>query len=338
MVSFLLSFTPNALAAPEAEIINTYGYLNNAGEYVVIGEVRNSGTTHLHFVEVVVSFSDENEEQIQQLSVSTALETLRPGQVSPFMVALKNQEDAANVASYTVRIGNIAPSEPKDGRLTVIFHSLEIVDNDIIISGRIANDGSSTSTNTKAFIILYSFTGEPVRFASVFTEPRNILAFGSALFSARIQVDDPSRIAGYAITSESSPYSETQRLVDIQDTQLERTREVIRISELVTLDMNGRPTSSVGVGQPVLVRVDLTNQISETSEYTYILQILDENSYVTSLSWSTGTVGPNSNVAPSIAWVPMERGLYLLQVFVWKSIDEPVPLSFRTTGTNIQIV
>lgn len=337
VILFSTFATYRADAAPAIEILDTYGYLNEFGEYVVLGEVQNTGDTPARFVEIIVTFFDENGEQLQQVPVSTSLEILHPGQVSPFQLTLKDTQDSLSVTSYHTTIGNFAPATSKEIKLSIIFHKLETSDDSVIVSGRLVNDGSSNSDNTKVTIILYNLVGEPIRFASTFTDPKDILPFGSALFSARIKVDDPTKVAGYAISSESSKYGEVSRLVQKQQVPLERIQEVVRISDLSTMDSNNRAANSVREGEPVLVRVDIDNMLSESREYTYILQVLDEEGFVSSISWSTGVLRADGRSTPTIAWVPTEEGTYRLEVYIWKSIEEAVPLSFRTLSTSVRV-
>lgn len=329
--------TYNVQAVPSVKIVDTYGYLDESGQYVVVGEVVNNGDMPVHFVGLTVTFFDKNRGQIEQLSVSSSLEVIRPGQTSPFVARVLDTKDASFVSSYDVKIGNVAPTTYKEEKLSIIFHKLQTEGNMFVISGRIANDGSSTSSNTKAIIVLYNTVGEPVRYATTFTEPRNILPFGSSLFSIKIQVDNPANISGYAISSESSNYAETKRLVQIQEITMHRVREVADISNLLTLDKDNRIVGSVNVGDPVLVKLNITNTLTENRDYTYILQVKDQDRFVVSLGWSMGTLPSNNSTAAVIAWVPDAPGIYTLEVFVWKSIEEPTPLAFRTLATNLQV-
>ena len=329
--------TYNVQAVPSANVIETYGYLNESGQYVVIGEVVNNGDVPVHFVGLTVTFFDKNHEQIEELSISTALEVIRPGQTSPFAATLLDTKNSSFVSSYDVKIGNVAPTTYKEEKISIIFHKLQTEGNMIVISGRIVNDGSSISSNTKAMVVLYNAVGEPVRYASTFPESRNILPFGSALFSIKFQVDNPANISGYAISSESSNYAETKRLVQIQENAMHRVREVADISNLLTLDKNNRIIGSVNVGDPVLVKLNITNTLTENREYTYILQVKDQDRFVASLEWSMGTLPSNKSTIAVIAWVPDASGIYTLEVFVWKSIEEPTPLAFRTLATNLQV-
>lgn len=330
--------TFNVEGAPSLRIVGTFGYLNADGHYVVIGELENNGDVPLRFVEVLVLFFDETGEQVQQLSVSSAVTVIHPRQVSPFIVSLQDTQTASQVRSYDVSITNITPGSYKEEKLTVIFHRLERSGDNIIVSGRIVNDGSSVSSSTRATVVLYNAVGEPVRYASTFTDPRDILPFGSALFSVTIRAANLQNIGGYAISSESGRYAETGRLVEFERLPLERIREVATITNLVTSDINNRPTATIRVQEPIFVGLNITNTSPEKLDYTYILQIKDQNGFTSSISWSVGVLSPRESRVASIAWVPDELGTYALEVFVWKGVEEPVPLAFTTLRTNLQVV
>jgi hypothetical protein len=337
LIIFGIFYNNSVYAAPSVSIVDSYGYLNELGEYVVVGEVVNNGDIPVHFVEVVVTFFDKDHQQLQQFSISSALEIINPGQVSPFMVALQDTQDASFVSSYDVKVGNLAPFTPKDINLDIIFYKLETLENDIVVSGRVANDGSAISSNTRAMIVLYNAVGEPVRFVSTFTEPRNILPFASATFSARIKVDNIQNIQGYAITMESSNYAETKRIVQKTENMLERIHEVVDISRFETFDQNNRSVSRIDVNEPLLVKLNIENKMNETNDYTYILQVKNEQGFVTSLSWSMGIVPAAQGITAVIAWIPDEIGTYRLEAFVWKSMEEPVPLAFNKLTDTIRI-
>ncbi len=337
IILFSLFLTYDLKAAASVEMRDVYGYLDEFGYYVVIGEVVNVDSTPIHFVEIIVTFLDKDRELLYQLPVSAALETIHPGQTSPFEVTLRDTEDAALVRSYEVEIGDAAPTTSKESKLSVIFHKLEISENTIVVSGRIVNDGVSVSTNTKAMVVLYDIIGEPLRFSAVFTDPIDILAFASGVFSVSFKVDDTANLSGYAISSESSWYRETERFIKVEVSALERVLEVISISNLFTLDVNNQAKATVKVEDPVLVKLNITNILSERRTYTYILQATDQNGFVSSLSWSMGTLTPEQSYTTVIAWVPQEPGMYILEAFVWKSVEDPVPLAFRTIARNLQV-
>ena len=70
------------------------------------------------------------------------------------------------------------------------------------------------------------------------------------------------------------------------------------------------------------------NQEKEQN-FAYLTQIKDEDGVVISLSWLTGSLSPYQSFSPAQSWTPTETGTFHIQIFVWKSIDNPEALSTR---------
>ena len=74
---------------------------NELGELAVIGEVQNTGTAALEYVEIVGTFYDEEGVIVWTESTYLDLEIVEPGQSSPFRLLLS--VPAADVASYRIQ-------------------------------------------------------------------------------------------------------------------------------------------------------------------------------------------------------------------------------------------
>jgi hypothetical protein len=72
---------------------------------------------------------------------------------------------------------------------------------------------------------------------------------------------------------------------------------------------------------------ELSNPYNKPSEFIYLVQIKDNSEQVVSLSWLQGTIMPLQIINTSISWNPNEKGEYKAMAFVWKSLEEPTPLS-----------
>lgn len=329
LLAIISSYDVYAQTQTSVKVLKTFGYLNSEQHFVVFGEVVNEGPP-IQFVEVIAQFFDQQFKPLTSVSGSIAIESLYPGQISPFAIMLNDEQLAPLVKSFAVSIGNFNSAEEKPRKLDVIFHNVETSGDTVIVSGRIANDGSSLSENTKAMVVLYNPVGEPVRYAFTFTDPRNILPFSSGIFSLKINVENAGTIAGYAIYSESSVYAETQRLLKMQPVTMERLEETVNLTDLNVLNKNNQLTNSVDVGEPALFTISVTNNIIERQQYMYILQIKDQDGFVASLSWVIDNLDARESSTATIAWVPLDTGTYKAEAFVWKNLEEAVPLSFRT--------
>lgn len=329
ILATISSYGAYAQTQSSIKLLKTFGYLDSDQHFIIVGEVENQGGP-VQFVEIIAQFFDQEHKPLTSATASLGIERLNAGQVSPFVIMLDDNTIAPLVKSFTVSIGNFTPAEEKPRKLDIIFHKVETAEDIVTVSGRIANDGSSTSENTKAMVILYNQIGEPVRYAFAFTDPRNVLPFSSGTFSLKINVKDTGTIVGYAISTESSQYAENQRLLNMQPVTLERLQETVNLTELSVLNENNRSVKSVDVGDPVLFRINVTNNIPERQQYMYILQIKDQNDFVVSLSWVIDFLDARESDSAAIAWVPLEEGSYEAETFVWKNLEEAVPLSFRT--------
>lgn len=81
------------------------------------------------------------------------------------------------------------------------------------------------------------------------------------------------------------------------------------------------------VGKQVMIAADVINNQNTMQSFAYITQIKDEHGVVVSLSWLVGSLSPNQSLSPAQSWTPMNAGTYTIEVFVWKSIDNPDALS-----------
>ena len=80
----------------------------------------------------------------------------------------------------------------------------------------------------------------------------------------------------------------------------------------------------------------IKNTLEYTQEFTYIVQIKNENNNVVSLSWVTGQVIPSQELGMSVSWMVEESGKYSVDRFVWNSIKGAIPLA-DTVSTEIFI-
>ena len=81
------------------------------------------------------------------------------------------------------------------------------------------------------------------------------------------------------------------------------------------------------VGEQIMITADVVNSQNTQQPFVYITQVKNADNTVVSLSWLTGSLSPRQSFSPSQSWTSSETGLYKIEVFVWKSIDNPEALS-----------
>ncbi len=92
-------------------------------------------------------------------------------------------------------------------------------------------------------------------------------------------------------------------------------------------DARGVSISTAKVGQQIFIRTPIQNTLQTSQDYTYIVQIKNVNQVTVFLAWKNASIDPLSLSAPAVAWTPESEGTYSVEIFVWKSMDSPEPLS-----------
>ena len=97
---------------------------------------------------------------------------------------------------------------------------------------------------------------------------------------------------------------------------------VIQDAELVS-----QSEDMLSVDEQVMVVADLSNGQDRNQNFAYIVQIKDENDSVISLSWITGSLTLWQKFSPALSWTPIATGSFMIEIFVWESLDNPDALS-----------
>ena len=114
------------------------------------------------------------------------------------------------------------------------------------------------------------------------------------------------------------------------------TSERLSMNELEILSQNGELIERFEIGQTGMLFSKVKNAIDFSQEFTYIVQIKNEDNNVISLSWVTGEAMPSQEIGMSVSWMPQEPGKYSIERFVWNSIQGAIPLT-DTISTDILI-
>ena len=104
---------------------------------------------------------------------------------------------------------------------------------------------------------------------------------------------------------------------------------------LVFADGQGNEIGSSTAGQRMQVVATIASD-EEEGEQPYILlaQIIDTRSnLIISIGFSSGTLLPGQTASPSVQWVPEIEGTFVVELFIWDSLDRPVPLVKKQTAS-----
>lgn len=308
----------------ELEVFNHSTYIDSGGLPVVAGEIINRGSKPVKSVEVEVSFLDSTGRVLDSDKAVAAAKIIPPGQRAPFMVA-GSSDYADEVKNIDLQIVNFAEAQQKPA-------ALEIVSADafsdgiqrIVISGEVRNAGSEATSSTNVFATFYDDSGNVVSYASASTDPPIIEPGAKSVFTISANERIPT-IQRYVLSAESDQYA-----VEISGVRMIRSSngDKVSISHLSWVNQEGEGTGAISTGERVWIKSDLKNELPVEQHFAYIVQVKDSDGLPVTISWVDGVLTPDMEFAPKISWVPEEEGIYFAEVFIWNSLEGPVPLSF----------
>lgn|SRR5574341_531172 len=98
-------------------------------------------------------------------------------------------------------------------------------------------------------------------------------------------------------------------------------------STIEVVETESDSTSAAEVAKETIVQSEIKNANEQPQEFTYIMLVKDSGGITISLSWAKGMLDPNQSLTMEQSWIPENPGEYTAEIFVWESLDNPVPLS-----------
>ena len=314
-----------AYGAANLQVLNYSSYTNSSGLPVVVGEIINDGKDPVKSVEVKVSFIDDEGQVIDSGKAVAAVGMIPPGQRSPFMI-VGSADHASEITSYELQILNFATTKNKPAMLQIVSTS-EFSDgvSEVSIRGEITNLGGNAASSTKVHATFYDDDGRVIGYTSASPDRSIIEPNGKAGFELKIHERVPV-IQSFTLFAESEQYSMVPFGVQNVNNPLDVGNKV-SVSRLSLVDQEGKTIGNAAPGERVWIKSDLKNKLSTEQEFTYIVQIKDNDGFPVTINWVDGVLTPDMAFAPSLSWVPGEEGVYFAEIFVWHSIENPIPLS-----------
>ena len=87
------------------------------------------------------------------------------------------------------------------------------------------------------------------------------------------------------------------------------------------------PTFKAKVGDLKKITFKLTNNQSKEQPFVYIIVVKSEEDVTEQLSWVAGVFQAGQEFRPQQSWIPEKVGEYTVEIFVWETSNNPVPLS-----------
>ena len=116
---------------------------------------------------------------------------------------------------------------------------------------------------------------------------------------------------------------ETSATVDYSVSSINR----IHVSPISFSDSFGNTLDSLISEMQIQVIGKVENQLNYDQEFIYFFQIKNSDNSVISLSWIQGKLSPNQLLDISQSWIPEKSENYVLETYVWNSLNDSIPLS-----------
>ena len=116
---------------------------------------------------------------------------------------------------------------------------------------------------------------------------------------------------------------ETSATVDYSIPSIDR----IHASTISFSDGFGNPLDSLVSETQMQIVGTIENHLTYEQDFVYFFQIKNSENSVISLSWIKGKLSPNQVLDISQSWIPEKSDNYILESYVWNSLNESIPLS-----------
>lgn len=159
---------------------------------------------------------------------------------------------------------------------------------------------------------------------------QNFVSSGNRLFA----IPGDTIFAKYEDRTLPSPYSESDDLDVVAQASFESNihpTERITIENVFLADGRGVPLSELGTEESFQTVGSIKNNQNYEQNFVYLIQISDDKKRIVSLSWIKGKLAANQKLDLSQSWSPTQPGDYAIETFVWKSLNNPIPLSESST-------
>ncbi len=162
-------------------------------------------------------------------------------------------------------------------------------------------------------------------FETAFSFTQTSTSSGNRLFA----IPDDSIYAKYEDNTIPHPNS-IQDDLDIQiKSKLESEISPIQrisISDVLFTNSFDMP-AELAINETSQIVGKISNNQDYDQPFVYIIQVKDDSGSVVLLSWIQGELTSNQSLDLSQSWVPTKANNYFIETFVWKSLNDKVPLS-----------
>jgi hypothetical protein len=169
-------------------------------------------------------------------------------------------------------------------------------------------------------------------FEAKITFTQNSVSSGNRLFA----MPSDTLYVKYEDRTLPQPYSISDELDIITTSSFESNtpaiERIVAEKPFIT-NSSGEILDELIINNQVQVVTQIMNTQNFGQNFVYIMQITNENGITTALSWFQGQLSASQKLEISQSWTPTEKGKHAVEIFVWKSLKNPVPISHSVSQT-----
>jgi hypothetical protein len=138
------------------QILSTSSHIDNAGNFHIIGEVNNTSENNQGLVNINSTLYDSFNNVIGHSSTYSTIESLRPGELSPFEIVINNPQQANKINYYALFTSSQASQEKPANLLLNLSNIYFDHMTNPHIAGNITNLGQSPISSIKVIGTFYN--------------------------------------------------------------------------------------------------------------------------------------------------------------------------------------
>jgi hypothetical protein len=190
------------------DILTHSGWLDSIGYYHVSGEVQNSGSEAVHYVEVVATFYNSSNVVVATDFTFSDVDVILPGRKSPFDVLLTDSTQAAKVDHYSLAAMYSTTNAIPKALEILSYSSYTDTYGYMHVVGEIRNNGAANATFVEVIATFYGLTGKVVATDFTFADPHDLQPNQVAPFEVLLIYDERvPLVSTYMLTAQSNEYA-----------------------------------------------------------------------------------------------------------------------------------
>ena len=208
LMSVICISSLNSVKADSVTVISSSGFTDSIGDYHIVGEVQNTGSNTVDYVQITATYYNTNNQVVDTQFSFASLSYMQPGAKSPFDIIETTSTLVPQISTNKLQVTSTTSGSITQGLEITSNSSYTDSIGDVHIVGQIQNTGSATSSATEIFATCYDSSGMVVDTGLTFANPQDISPGGTSPFE--IIVTDSSQIpliTSYSLTAQSSDYA-----------------------------------------------------------------------------------------------------------------------------------